>query len=267
MNRERSLRVLTVLAVASLWACDSTGPGVGTVRLLLTDAPGPAIASATVWISRAELVPGGSGGAQLVTAAPQQFDLLSLQGGVTALLGTATIPVGDYSQLRLVVDSAEITLASGTFSDGSSSKILRVPSGMQTGIKVNFAGPLHVAPGETALVADFDVSRSFVFTGSAGAPTGCIFKPVIHATVADVAGSIAGTSLPVSARGQLFAILGNDTVATTRADTINGTYLLAFLPPGNYTVADSAVGFKTATQAVTVGSAQQVTGVDFTLVP
>lgn len=253
--------------VAGVAGCDSTGPGLGTVRLLLTDAPAPAIASATVWISRAELVPGGSGPV-LVTDTPQQFDLLALQGGVTALLGTATIPVGDYSQLRLIVDSARIVLAPGTtFSDGSSDRVLVVPSGMETGIKVNFAGPLHVAPGETDVVADFDVSRSFIFLGSSGAPSGAMFKPVIHASATDVAGSISGTSLPVAARGTLFAIMGTDTVAQAFADTLTGTYALLFLPPGTYTVADTAVGFQKATQSVVVGAGQHVTGVDFTLVP
>ena len=258
--------MFAVAALIGLAACESTGTAVGTVRLHLTDGPGPAIASATVWVSRAELVPGGSGGV-LVTDVPQAFDLLSLQGGVTALLATATIPAGDYSQLRLVVDSARVTLADGgTFADGSSEAVLKVPSGMQTGIKVNFSGPVHVAPGETDIVIDFDVARSFVFTGGS-APSGASFKPVIHASAMDVAGSISGTSLPVEARGKLLAIMGTDTVARSLADTLTGDYTLHFLPPGTYTVADSAVGYQVATQVVVVGPAQHVTGVNFTLVP
>lgn len=259
--------IAVTAALVGLVSCDATGPGTGTVRLFLTDAPAPAIASATVWISRAELVPGDAGPV-LVTDTPQQYDLLALQGGVTALLGTATIPTGDYAQLRLIVDSAHITLAPGvTFADGSNDAVLKVPSGMQTGIKVNFAGPLHVAPGETDLVADFDVARSFVFQGPPGAPIGAHFQPVIHATVMDVAGSISGTSLPVAARGRLLAILGTDTVAQTFADTLTGAYALFFLPAGTYTVADTAVGYQKATQSVVVGPGQHVTGVDFTLVP
>lgn len=259
--------IAVATALVGLLSCDSTGPGFGTVRLFLTDAASPAIASATVWISRAELVPGDSGPV-LVTDTPQQYDLLLLQGGVTALLGTATIPTGDYAQLRLIVDSAHITLAPGvTFADGSSDAMLKVPSGMQTGIKVNFGAPLHVAPGETDLVADFDVARSFVFLGPPGAPIGAHFQPVIHATVMDVAGSISGTSLPVAARGRLFAILGTDTVAQTFADTLTGAYGLLFLPPGSYTVVDTAVGYQKATQAVVLAPGQHVTGVDFTLVP
>src|SRR5207253_2424919 len=82
-------------------------------------------------------------------------------------------PAGDYTQLRLVVDQATITLVPGvTFRDGSSSQALKVPSGAQSGIKVNFAGPLHIEPGATNLVVDFDVSQSFVFRGDPSHPNG-----------------------------------------------------------------------------------------------
>ncbi len=254
-----------LVSLCALVACNE-GPRLGQVSVRLTDAPNPGIASADVWVSRVYLV-GGDSGVNISTT-PAQYDLLSLQGGVTTLLGSSLIPVGDYEQLRLVVDSARITLAgSATFSDGSNTRTLKVPSGMQTGIKVNFGGPVHVAPGQTTLVVDFDASRSFVFTGSGSSPTGALFTPVLHGTAQDVAGSVSGTVSPDTAHAQLVAIAGAaDTVATTAADS-TGTYSLMFLPPGSYTVAAKATGFTTATQAVTVGSAQHVTGVNFTLAP
>jgi len=254
-----------LVSLCTLVACNE-GPRLAQVSVRLTDAPNPGIASADVWVSRVYLV-GGDSGVNISTT-PAQYDLLSLQSGVTALLGSALIPAGDYEQLRLVVDSARITLAgSATFSDGSNTRTLKVPSGMQSGIKVNFGGPVHVAPGQTTLVVDFDASRSFVFTGAASSPTGALFKPVLHGSAQDVAGSVSGKVSPDTAHAQLFAIAGAaDTVATTAIDS-TGTYSLMFLPPGSYTIAAKATGFKTATQAVTVGSAQHVTGVNFTLVP
>ncbi len=257
--------IATVIALFAFAACNE-GPQLGQVSVRLTDAPNPGIASAMVWVSRVSLV--GGGAPVDISTTPAQYDLLSLQGGVTAALGNALIPVGDYEQLRLVVDSARITLAgSATFSDGSNTRTLQVPSGMQTGIKVNFGGPVHVAPGQTILVVDFDASRSFVFTGSGASPTGALFKPVLHATAQDVAGSVSGMVAPDTAHARLFAIAGaSDTVASTTADTA-GAYTLMFLPPGSYTIAAKATGFKSATQAVTVGTAQHVTGVNFTLTP
>jgi len=258
----------TIAVLAALFAVAACheGPQLGHVSVRLTDAPNPGIASAVVWVSRVSLV-GGDAPVDISTT-PAQYDLLSLQGGVTALLGSSLIPVGDYEQLRLVVDSARITLAgSATFSDGSNTRTLKVPSGMQSGIKVNFGGPVHVAPGQTTLVVDFDASRSFVFTGSGSSPTGALFKPVLHATAQDVAGSVSGVVTPDTAHTHLFAIAGaSDTVATTTADG-TGAYTLMFLPPGSYTIAASATGFTTATQPVTVGAAQHVTGVNFTLAP
>ncbi len=258
----------TVAALAALFAVAACheGPQLGHVSVRLTDAPNPGIASAVVWVSRVSLV--GGGGPVDISTTPAQYDLLSLQGGVTALLGSSLIPVGDYEQLRLVVDSARITLAgSATFSDGSNTRTLKVPSGMQSGIKVNFGGPVHVAPGQTTLVVDFDASRSFVFTGSGSSPTGALFKPVLHATSQDVAGSVSGAVAPDTAHATVFAIAGaSDTVTTAAADG-SGAYTLMFLPPGSYTISASATGFTTATQAITVGAAQHVTGVNFTLAP
>jgi len=155
---------------------------MANVTFRLHDAPA-SLQSATVWVSKVQIV-GGDSGVFTVSTTPASYDLLSLQNGVTALLGTATIPAGSYEQLRLIVDSARVVLASGsTFADGDSSASLHVPSGMETGIKVNFAGGVTLPPGQTTLSVDFDVSQSFVLNGPSSGPFGVTFKPVIHATV------------------------------------------------------------------------------------
>jgi hypothetical protein len=162
----------------ALFGCESSvSTDSSRVRLHLTDAPGPGIASAQVWISRAYLVPGQAGEQVVLTSDPQEYDLLTLQDGVTALLGDATVPTGDYAQLRLVVDSARLTLEDGaSFADGSASRTLKVPSGPQTGIKVNFAGGLHITE-DTDLLVDFSVADNFVFQGPPARPMGVLFTP------------------------------------------------------------------------------------------
>ena len=268
--RSRFLAPLAAVALAA--ACGTeTGPSTGQLQVRLADAACTDIASAEVWISQVFLIGGtdSTGVRIIVSDTAQHYDLLTLQDGVTALLGTVTIPVGDYEQLRLVVDSAQLTLGGGlTFAGGATTVSLRTPSGAQSGIKVNFGGPITVTPGQTVLVADFDVCRSFVFTGPASAPTGVLFKPVIHATVADVAGSIAGTVAPDTARATVYGILNGDTVATAAADTVTGAYQLNWLVPGTYDVGVKATGFKDTTAVgVVVGASAHVTGVDFTLHP
>jgi hypothetical protein len=238
--------------------------GILTVRL--ADAPGEEVESAVIWISGVSVV--GDNGHFVISGEAASFDLLALQHGVTAYLGSAEIPVGTYDQLRLLVDSARVTLkAPVTFTSGSSSASLKVPSGSTSGLKVNL-GNVAVTPGETVLLVDFDVSRSFVFQGPPGGPKSASFKPVIHATVMDVAGSISGTVTPVSSMAGLFAIQGLDTIATASADLLTGAYSILFLPPGTYSVRASAVGFQDGVvNGVLVENSQDVTGVDFTLVP
>lgn len=267
----RQLLTIGAVAVPVLLSAGCNGTDAGTtgrLTVLLTDSPAAVdVQSATVWISQVYLIGGNDtiGPRVTITTTPQEYNLLSLQGGVTALLGSTTIPTGDYTQLRMVVDSAKITLGGGvTFVGGGSSVGLTVPSGMQTGIKVNLQGALHVAPGETVLVVDFSVAQSFVLTGPATAPTGALFHPVLHATVEDVAGSIAGTVTPASANAAVYAILNatGDTLGRDSADAATGAYKIWFLPPGEYTVAAEGSGLS-ASKTVTLRPAQDTTGVDF----
>jgi hypothetical protein len=263
---------VAALALALVACSDDNGPSnggdTGTLTLRLTDAPGEEIESAVVYVSQVYLVPGSdeNGEHVVISDTPASYDLLSLQGGVTALLGSQEIPVGSYEQLRMVVDSARVTLAPPVlFDDGTNTALLTVPSGSQTGIKVNLSGPIEIVPGETIWVVDFDVGQSFVFQGPPGGPKSVSFKPVIHATAVDVAGSISGTVTPAEANATVYAIVGTDTIASTTADPTTGAYLIPFIAPGNYTVLARATGYDDATQPVTVGDGEDVTGVDFTL--
>lgn len=263
MWRKHFKHALFAGIVVALGGC---GDGTtGQIAIKLTDAPNPMIQSATVWIRSVYLVGGESeaGPRYTITDQPQTYDLLTLTGGVTALLGDATIPTGDYTQLRLVVDSARVTLVDGaTFGDGTSSRTMTTPSGQQTGIKVNFSGPVHVSPGRTVLVVDFDVARNFVFTGPSDAPTGVSFKPVLHASVEDLSGSIAGTVTPANDHAFVYAIVGTDTVTSAFADTTTGAYKLWYLPAATYTVAVKGTTLN-ASKTVTLAVNQDTTGVNF----
>ncbi len=270
MRTKSVLKVaIGAVALAALAAgCEksSTAAGTGQVSVFLSDATGPGIQSATVWISRVYLIGGAdsTGPHFTIDSTPTMYDLLTLQNGVTAALGTATIPVGSYEQLRFIVDSAQVTLAPGEhFADGSSTKSLTVPSGMQTGIKVNFATPVQVTPGQTILVADFSVSQSFVFTGPATAPTGVLFKPVIHAVVQDQAASISGTVAKANLPAKVYAIFqtNSDTLGIATPDT-TGAYAIRFLTPGTYTVTAVGAGLN-ASKTLTLRAAEDTTGVNF----
>jgi len=273
----RSVALALVTAAVGAAGCGSDSGTTGQLSVRLTDAPGDYIQSATIWVSSIYLIGGTdpAGPRYTIASTPASYELTALHDGVDAALGTATIPVGDYTQMRLVVDRAEVTLKPGITIGGASTVSLQTPSAQRTGIKVNFSGPLHVAPGQTVLVVDFDVSRNFVFNGPAGAPNGVLFKPVLHATVTDIAGAIAGTASPASANHLLFAIVTPtgglpDTVASAVADPATGAYILRYLDPrvSPFTVADSAIGYRTQqTTQVAVLAARTTPSVDFTLLP
>jgi hypothetical protein len=199
-----ALAVAGGLVLAGVSACDGDGgllvPSGETppqVRIELTDLPSELLASAEVWISRVYLVGGGQGQVDLFFDAedPHHVDLLELRDGVRLdLTGDVEVPEGDYGQLRMVVDSAVVTLAEGrTFTDGSTSRPLFVPSGAESGIKVNLRdrdgsdpgedeeGVLNLEEGTTTVVlVDFDVDRNFVFQGSEQAGFhGVLFTPML----------------------------------------------------------------------------------------
>ncbi len=273
LARFSTLVVAGALAAGFTVGCsDFTGTGErGTLTVLLTDAAGDMLDSATIYVSEVYVIGGNgtSGPRYTISDTAAVYNLLDFQGGVTTLLGSADIPVGDYHQLRLVVDSARAVLKPVySFADGSSAASLTVPSGGTSGLKVNFAGPVHVSPGETVLVVDFDVERSFVFQGSVGNPISVSFKPVIHAVAMDMAGSISGTITPNDSQAQVFAIVGVDTVGSAMADPQSGEYTMHFVPPATYTVAASAAGFQPSeVTGIVVADGEDVTGVDLTLSP
>lgn len=186
----RQRAVLAGAAVA-LVGCleDGTGPGnSGFVQVKLTDSPAEVIGSAEVWISKVDLAAGGPDKPVTLfedAANPRHYDLLDLRNGVTAdLTEPVQVESGVYHQLRLLVDSARVTLAEGfTFDDGATSRTLFVPSGSESGIKVKLAEPIDAKAGQlTVILVDFDVERNFVVQGNANTKAGIkgiLFTPLL----------------------------------------------------------------------------------------
>lgn len=274
-----------LLGTLALGACDGlTGSGdLARVRVELTDAPSDYVAAAHVDIGRIEIL-SADGPPQTVVEDAGEYDLLTLQDGVTAALGEIDVEPGRYLELRMIVESAEITLADGyTYEDGSTTKAIAVPSGAQTGIKVKLfsaedgeGAGIEIRPGETVLVVDFDVSQNFVMQGDAESSSGIKgfnFTPTLRAAVKDVAGSIAGTV----AGPEGFAVEGLSVIATrtgaaegavpaTALVGADGTYRVNFLVPGDYSVTvEAPEGYTSTSEDVTVGEAEHVSDVDLTV--
>ena len=158
--------------------------GTGTLKLYLCDAPLDAENVTGVYITINEIQYHLVG--QWITCeefeGPQKYDLLELTGGNSTLLGELTLPAGNYTQIRLMLDIQEIgppPTSPGCYIEfaDNSTEPLFVPSGGDTGYKA--IGHFEVSVnGTVEVTADFDVRKAVVVAGSS-----YILKPTIKLIV------------------------------------------------------------------------------------
>lgn len=221
-------------------------PGSGILRISLTDAPGDFEA---VNITFSEIRAHIDSQWVAVQDTPKTINLLEWNNGQSIVIGTAEVPAGHYSQIRLKIDSAEVVVNGITHP-------LDVPSGAQSGLKLN----AHFTVDEGylyELVIDFDVNRSIVVTGPPHNPRYKL-KPVIRVAPKAITGSISGTVLNYQDLPVAYAIQDTDTVTTSLASGDTGKFTLAFLPAGFYTVSIE----DTAGLSFTKDSVEVVAGTD-----
>lgn len=200
-----------LLALAAVACGSSDAPtavgATGALRVQLTDAPFPydSVKSVDVFVVRADAKredtdstesaqavedkDKDAGGWVMIAEPKAKIELTALRNGVTAALGTATLPAGTYKGFRLVIDPAQssVTLKNGTVLTATSSPSIKFPSAGRSGIKIQLATPVVVpatAAGATppTLLIDFDLNESFVLRGNSLGKDGLLFKPGIKAT-------------------------------------------------------------------------------------
>jgi hypothetical protein len=194
------LALMALLPLAG--ACDDSSTvseDDAMLQIQMTDAAADYIQAADVWISKVYLQ-GGPGHAADTTDAETSgrvylfndpahafhVNLLTLSaGGIANLTDSVTIPEGKYRQLRIVVDSAKVTLKAGfKFEDGTTTKTIKIPSGSTSGIKVKLPKDVELVKGSIAtLLVDFDVDQSLKIQLSPGTTTtirSISFEPLIQ---------------------------------------------------------------------------------------
>ena len=259
----RFLKTLTLALAALVAACGGSGTPTGTLRVSLTDAP--ACGYEHVWVTisavrvhRSSTAGDNDGGwielpvdpPPTDPSKPKRVDLLTLTNGVLETLGRATLPVGHYSQLRLVLSPNHPNDNPPTNSvvlTGSTTEIpLDTPSGTQSGLKLNVG--FDVAENQTTdVVLDFDASKSVVKRGGTGAFN---LKPVIRAvpivssTGMRVEGYVPAALGGPSSRVSLQA--NGVSIVATPADSL-GKFVLYPVPEGTYDLVIASPTFATAT--------------------
>ncbi len=256
---------LIALAMTSLAGCGGGGGagGVGQLKVAVADAPVDGATAVVVKFTGIEVKPRSGAAIQFTLPSPQSINLLQTASGQAALLlGNVSVPAGDYEYIRLAVVSDRNTTDSYIdLADGSRAPLF-VPSGSESGLKLN--GGLSVPEGGLrSVVVDFDLRHSIVKpTGQ----TSYTLKPVLRLLDADQLGLIKGSiaSAKVTAAGctgdvntgagnAVYVYSGNNVVpddvggsganpiasATAKLDTTTGnySYTVAYLIPGSYTAA------------------------------
>lgn len=242
--------VLSILIVAFvLQGCDETnapesGVNVGTLQLKITDAPFPfdQVDEANVTISQIEVrnkEESEDDAFEVVFEEEIKLNLLDFRNGVTENLPGTLLGVGSYDLVRLYVSEASVLMKDGMLYN------LKVPSGVQTGIKIFIKPEIQIQGGLTAeLLLDFDLSESFIVQGNIESPTGFLFKPVVRAVNNSLAGSINGTVTdgndPLEGVTITVTLDGEDATAITDA---SGYYQILGLREGVYTVVAELEGY------------------------
>src|SRR5439155_7855909 len=119
-----------VLPIAFLTSCGSSGSsssGNGTLNVRMADAPCVNILALNVTIDRVQAIVNSSW--VTIATTPQTFNLLDLVPNDT-ILASGNLPAGHYTQIRFFPSSATVTDATGTYP-------VNIPSGVQSGVKVN----------------------------------------------------------------------------------------------------------------------------------
>lgn len=228
------LGVVAIGMVAAVGCSTDSTPGMGTMEVLLHDAPAD-YDEVNVHIDRVEVnnTANAEQGWQVISEPDQQYNLLELSNGVFEKIGEIELEEGLYPQIRLILSRDNNTVVV----DGATHDLV-IPSGQETGVKLNVNAEIEAGFVYTLLL-DFDALQSVVKTGEASNP-GYVLKPVIRATSEAVTGNIEGEVTPLDARAAVFAIAGEDTLSSTYADEESGYFMLVGLEGGTYDVSVEA---------------------------
>ncbi|HEX8960563.1 MAG TPA: DUF4382 domain-containing protein [Geobacteraceae bacterium] len=195
--------LVAIFTVMQLPGCGGGGGGTpaGTLQVGITDARSVDFTHVFINISSVKVAPHGSEhrrdndtGLPTIATFPggRQIDILSFGVGTTIqeILGTAVIPAGSYTQVRLILKSS----GNSVTTVGCGTVPLQLPSETETGIKMPLKGLFTVTAGTlNTILIDFDPNTAIVQKGNCRfllKPTGIRVTQIL--TSLQNAGSISG---------------------------------------------------------------------------
>jgi len=233
----------------------------GTITVSITDAVIDSAQEVWVQFTGVTIQPSNGEAINFTFKNVKNINLLSLQGTLsTELIDNEVIPPGNYDSIRLHVNaSIDSNLDSYIKLDDGSEHELSIPSGSQTGLKINSSFELTTTE-ELNLMIDFDLRKSVVL--SAGKYK---LRPTLRMINLDntnnVTGSINQSLLTADNCSDTNPVTGNSvylfegtdvdaddidnknpepiTSASVELNSSTGLYeyIIGFVPSGDYTLA------------------------------
>jgi hypothetical protein len=192
MKKQNFLKVATSAAlVMSLLACSSDDSNASYISFGVTDAPVDNATNVFVQFDSLEFKPADGDSVLIELDEVKTIDLLALQGGDFELLvDNMEVEAGEYNWVRLGVLAERGVMDSYIVLDDSTSYSLYVPSGNETGLKINRGFVVPVG-GAISLMVDFDLRKSV--TNPVGQVDDYKLKPVLRMTDNSETGTIQGS--------------------------------------------------------------------------
>jgi hypothetical protein len=177
---------------------------------------------------------------------PLDLDLLDLRDGVTAQLADADLPAGSYGQIRLVIESASLTLTNGNVYSTDLGNLNLTSTG-KSGLKIFVSPPIVITSGlASELLLDFDLTKSFhpVPASDPLAAATFLLMPVVKASNTTSSGDIQGVvTMSDGAGGQVGVNAATVYVLPPgETDTANAVASSSSIADGSYAVLGLAAG-------------------------
>lgn len=221
-----TLLAILLLGMVILFSCSkstSTNPDKASIVVYLTDAPS-SFDAVNIVVTQVSVHMAGNdslSGWQTISDTTANYDLLNLQNGANVLFANHELPAGQYTQIRLIIGNGSNVVVNGI------TYPLTIPSGSQTGIKLNHT--FTIVNGEVyQLLLDFNAEKSIIQTGAGQYK----LNPVIRVVPVLLSGDIKGIVVPHAV--SILTTSGSDTISVTEADSSTGFFKIMGLLAGSY---------------------------------
>ena len=226
--------VCSCFILAAVSCNKDTSSTQATLELRLTDGPAM-FEEVNIDVQGAEVHvnkdTASSSGWQTLAITKGVYNILKLNNGIDTILGSTKLPLGDVSQIRLILGDNNTIKVDG--------KVLPlvVPSSDKSGLKLKFEKKLLAGVSYKVLM-DFDAAKSVkeVKKGSEYK-----MKPVLRLITEANNGSIRGEIGTTTCKTIVYAISGTDTLTSTYPSSTN-RFVLQGLAAGTYKVSVAPEG-------------------------